>query len=292
MSKDVAAPTAILRRDQSLAEQQAGLVAAIKAKPNVLELRVHLAQLSMLTGNWTRAVAQLQTAATLAASAIPMAQMYREAIRCEMQREKIFAGELPPQTIGQPEPWFATLSQSLASRGKDAALADELMQQAFEAAPATPFLVDDTPVDWLADADSRLGPVCEIILKGQYYWLPFDHIQRLELEAPADLRDLVWLPGRLTLRNGGQHVVLIPSRYPRSYGRDDERLALSSLTVWEAIGEDAYAGYGQRSWVSSADDHAFLAIRALQRAGDEDEAGDETSDHAQDEAANDEAAPE
>lgn len=273
MRKDDAASANTLRRDQSLAEQQAGLVAAIKAKPNAVELRVHLAQLSMLTGNWTRAVAQLQTAATLAASAIPMAQMYREAIRCEIQREKIFAGELAPQTIGQPEPWFATLSQSLTSRGKDNALADELMQQAFEAAPATAFVLDETPVEWLADADSRLGPICEIILKGQYYWLPFDHIQRLELEAPNDLRDLVWLPGRLTLRNGGQHVVLIPSRYPRSYGRDDERLALASLTSWEEIGADAYAGYGQRSWVSNVDDHAFLAVRALQRA-DEDGAED------------------
>ena len=112
--------------------------------------------------------------------------------------------------------------------------------------------------------------------------------EQIDLPGKADLRDLVWLPGRLTLRNGGQHVVLVPSRYPRSYGRDDERLALSSLTVWEPIGDDAYAGYGQRSWVSSADDHAFLAVRALQRAGDDDESSDETTD----EAANDEAAPE
>lgn len=268
--------SATMRRDQTLAEQQADLVAKIRTQPDSLPLRVHLAQLSMLTGNWTRAVAQLQTAATLAASAIPMAQMYREAIRCELQREKVFAGELPPQTIGEPEPWFATLTQSLASRGKDDALADELMQQAFEAAPATSFVLDDTPVEWLADADSRLGPVCEIILKGQYYWLPFDHIQKLEFEAPSDLRDLVWLPGRLTLRNGGQHVVLVPSRYPRSYGQADERLVLASLTTWQPIGEDAYAGLGQRSWVSNVDDHAFLSVRSLERAG-EDAAGDEAA---------------
>lgn len=270
--------SATLRRDQSLAEQQAELVAAIRAKPESLPLRVHLAQLSMLTGNWSRAVTQLQTAATLSAAAIPMAQMYREAIRCELQREKVFAGELAPQTIGQPDPWFATLSQSLASRPRDKALADELMQQAFEAAPATSFLLDETPVEWLADADSRLGPVCEIILKGQYYWLPFDHIQLLELEPPTDLRDLVWLPGRLTLRNGGQHVVLVPSRYPRSYGQADERLALASLTTWEAIGEDAYAGLGQRSWVSDVDDHAFLSVRRMERA----EAADAGTDGAAD----------
>lgn len=268
--------SATMRRDQSLAEQQAELVAKIRTQPDSLPLRVHLAQLSMLTGNWTRAVAQLQTAATLSPSAIPMAQMYREAIRCELQREKVFAGELPPQTIGEPEPWFAQLSQSLASRGKDDALADELMQRAFDAAPATPFVLDGTRVEWLADADSRLGPICEIILKGQYYWLPFDHIQRLDFDAPSDLRDLVWLPGRLTLRNGGQHVVLVPSRYPRSYGQSDERLALASLTTWQPIGEDAYAGLGQRSWVSDVDDHAFLSVRSIERA-DEGAAGDEAA---------------
>ena len=268
--------SATLRRDQSLAEQQAELVAKIRTKPDSLPLRVHLAQLSMLTGNWSRAVAQLQTAATLGAAAIPMAQMYREAIRCELQREKVFAGELPPQTIGEPDTWFATLSQSLASRGKDDALADALMREAFDAAPTTSFVLDDKPVEWLADADSRLGPVCEIILKGQYYWLPFDHIQLLELEAPTDLRDLVWLPGRLTLRNGGQHVVLVPSRYPRSYGQADERLALASLTTWQAIGDDAYAGLGQRCWVSDADEHPLLAVRRLERAdGGDEAAGDE-----------------
>jgi type VI secretion system protein ImpE len=265
--------SATMRRDQSLAEQQAELVAAIRSKPDSLPLRVHLAQLSMLTGNWTRAVSQLQTAAQLGASAIPMAQMYREAIRCELQRERIFAGEAAPQTIGEPEPWFAQLSQSLSCRGKDDALADALMQQAFEAAPATPFQLDDTRVEWLADADSRLGPVCEIILKGQYYWLPFDHIQQLELEAPTDLRDLIWLPGRLTLRNGGQHVVLVPSRYPKSYAHGDDKLALAALTAWQTIGSEAYAGLGQRSWVSDVDDHAFLGVRSLQRL-DEDAEGE------------------
>lgn len=261
-----AALSATLRRDRPLADQQAELMAAIRAKPGSLPLRVHLAQLSMLLGNWQRALSQLQTAATLAASAIPMAQTYREAIRCELLRERVFAGAAPPQTIGQPETWFATLSESLARRGKDDALADELLQQALEAAPATAFRLDGQEIAWLADADSRLGPVCEVILKGQYYWLPLDEVQLLELDAPADLRDLVWLPGRLTLRNGGQHVVLVPSRYPRSYAADDDRLALAALTTWQAIGEDAYAGLGQRSWVSDVDEHAFLDVRRLERA--------------------------
>jgi len=66
--------------------------------------------------------------------------------------------------------------------------------------------------------------------------------------------------------------VLVTSRYPRSYGQADERLALASLTAWQAIGEDAYAGLGQRCWVSDVDEHPLLAARRLERAGDAGEA--------------------
>ena len=29
------------------------------------------------------------------------------------------------------------------------------------------------PFEWVADADSRLGPVMEAIINGRYYWVPF-----------------------------------------------------------------------------------------------------------------------
>ncbi len=253
-----------LRHDLPLSEQLDALTAAIRQTPGDVKLRTHLAQLSMVMGNWERAVSQLQTATQLDASTIPMAQTYREAIRCEVLRERVFAGEISAQTVGEPAPWFAHLAQSLTSRAAgETALADDLLAQAFEQAEAVPFSIDGREVAWLADGDSRLGPVCEVILNGQYYWLPFERIHALEIEEPVDLRDLVWIPATLTLSNEGKHPVLIPSRYPLSHRQGNDRLALSSLTEWQPLGEETWSGLGQRMLVSDQDDHPFLSVRAI-----------------------------
>jgi type VI secretion system protein ImpE len=254
------------RDPQSLGEQMQALMARVRTQPSEPKLRIHLAQLAMLLGQWERALTQLQAAAMTDASALPFAQTYREAIRCERLRERVFAGELAPPALGEPPHWFALLAQALAQRaaGQHAA-ADALQAEAYDAAPATAFELDGQAVAWLADGDSRLGPVCELLLGGNYYWIPFDDVDTLEVEAPTDLRDLVWIPARLTLRNGGQHPVLIPSRYPGSAESGDDGLALSRLTRWDALSESAWAGLGQRMWVSDRGEHPLLDIRELRR---------------------------
>ncbi len=266
---DAALPRMSLH-ELSLGEQLADLTAAIRTKPGSAPLRVHLAQLCMLMGDWERAVAQLQTAAQLDASAIPMAQVYREAIRCERVRERVFSGSIAPSCLGEPVPWFATLSEALSRRcAGENALADELQAQAFATAEEIPFCIDANEVAWIADGDSRLGPVCEVIVNGQYYWLPFDGIRSVELDAPTDLRDLVWASGTLTLRNGGKHPMLMPSRYPLSHTRNDDRLARASLTLWDEIGTDTWAGSGQRTWVTDQGEYGMLEVRRIERAGED-----------------------
>ncbi|MBF2998639.1 virulence protein SciE type, partial [Pseudomonas aeruginosa] len=73
--------------------------------------------------------------------------------------------------------------------------------------------IGEAPFAWLADADTRLGPVLEVIFNGRYAWLPMSNLRSLKVEAPSDLRDLVWLPAELTLANGGVTVALLPARY-------------------------------------------------------------------------------
>ncbi len=42
-----------------------------------------------------------------------MAQTYREAIICEVYREKVFAGEKEPLIFGEPQEWVALLIEAL-----------------------------------------------------------------------------------------------------------------------------------------------------------------------------------
>ena len=236
----------------------------VRARPADAKLRVFLFQLLCVLGQWERALNQLKVASELEPLALPMAQMYGNAVRCEAMRAAVFAGQKSPMILGEPDQWLALLIESrlLAGRG-EGAHAEQLRQRAFEDAPVSSGEIDGRPFDWVADADSRLGPVMEAIINGRYYWVPFSRLTRVTMEAPEDLRDLVWMPAHLDFENGGESLALIPTRYPGSESSDDGAIALARKTVWEPIGEDAYRGLGQRLLATDAGETPILEIRSL-----------------------------
>jgi len=138
-----------------------------------------------------------------------------------------------------------------------------LRSQALELAPTSTGTVNGTAFTWLADADSRLGPVLEAIVKGNYYWVPIQQIRSIEIEKPSDLRDSVWLPAVFTWSNGGQASGLIPTRYPGSEASVDSLLCLARKTVWQDKGNDNYHGLGQRLLATDSEDYPLMEIRSI-----------------------------
>jgi type VI secretion system protein ImpE len=249
--------------DQSIAQQLAETQQSVRNAPTDGALRTFLFQLYAISGAWEKAVAQLQAAAQFDATAIPMAQLYREAIRCEMIRTDVFAGTKTPGVLSAPESWVGYLSEALSFIAQNKfAEAASLREKAFDLAPTSSGQVGETAFEWFADADSRLGPICEAFVNGQYYWLPFSHITSIKFETPVDLRDLVWTPAVITLRNGGQHPALIPTRYPTSENEADE-FALSKKTSWVEHANDTWIGLGQRMFATDAGEFAQLDIRQI-----------------------------
>jgi len=242
----------------------------VRAKPQDAKLRVFLFQLLCVLGQWDRALNQLNVAAQLDASALAMAQMYREAIRCELLRAKVFEGATPPMVFGQPEEWLALLIEALllAGRGK-AKESAELRARAFDGAAGTAGTLGEQPFEWIADADSRLGPVLEAIVDGRYYWVPFERIRRITLEAPADLRDMVWAPAKLRLANGGDAAALIPARYPGSELDTNGLIRLGRKTEWDEVAPDTFHGRGQRMFATGEGEYALLSVRRLELGGAE-----------------------
>lgn len=236
----------------------------VRREPSKAELRVFLFQLLAVMGQWERAHAQLDVAAELDAKALAMAQMYREAIHCERLRADVFAGKKSPVVFGEPEEWLALLIESLLVDGAPGGgRAQALRDRAFEAAPASGGSLDGEPFEWIADADMRLGPVCEAVINGRYYWVPFARIARIDLDAPADLRDLVWMPAHFQFANAGEAVGVIPTRYPGSEAADDPRLRLARKTVWNEDSPEVYFGLGQRILTTDAGEHALMDVRSI-----------------------------
>lgn len=236
----------------------------VRRRPADPKLRIFLAQLLMVTGDWDRAINQLSVAAELDAAVLPMKHTYTAAIQCERLRAAVFAGDKSPLVLGDPPPWIALLLQGVALGGKGKSReAQELRARALEDAPATSGTMNGTGFEWIADADSRLGPVLEVLLNGAYYWVPFSRIRHIEFEKPADVRDLVWISARFTWSNDGQAMGLIPVRYPGSAHAGEDTLRLARKTLWTEISEGEFAGLGQRVLTTNSDELGLLDVREI-----------------------------
>jgi type VI secretion system protein ImpE len=242
----------------------AALQDKIRNQPADPKLRTFLFQLLAVRGDWDRALNQLKVVAEMEAAALPMAQAYREAILCERFRQAVFEGRQTPLVFGEPEDWIALLIQALGhtARGEHAQ-ADALRAEAFEKAPATGGTLDGQPFAWIADADSRLGPVLEALLNGRYYWIPLHRIRRIDVEPPEDLRDFVWAPAHFEWTNGGELVGLIPTRYPGSEAAEDSAVRLARKTEWTELSDQTFIGLGQRMLATDNGETALLDVRQL-----------------------------
>ncbi len=252
----------------------------VRRNPADFKNRVFLFQLLVVTGQWERALTQLNLTGELDAIALAMVQTYREALRCEVFRQQVFAGKRMPLVFGQPQEWVAHLLESfrLLADGKFPE-SKRLRDTAFQAAPARTGTIlvgkgldkgkdeaepQGEPFQWIADADPRLGPVLEAIINGKYYWVPLENVRELTIDPPADLRDVVWMPAHFEWINGGETVALLPTRYSGSESSPDPQIRLARKTEWNEAAPDLFVGMGQRMLATDAGEYPLMEVRKIQ----------------------------
>jgi len=238
---------------------------SVKKKPADTSLRVFLFELLAVLGDWDRAEQQLDVIQGLGdADSLVMSITYSSALQAERQRQQVFAGQAEPSTLGQSEQWVGDMVKALGllTTG-DVVAAARLRDGAFEAAPARPGLLNDTPFTWVADADPRIGPCLEVIVNSEYYWVPSTHIKALTITEPENLRDLVWLPVQFEWMDGEEKIGLIPVRYPGSETSAEGAVNLSRTTLWNVISDNYALGIGQRQLATDSSEYALLDIRSL-----------------------------
>ena len=253
-----------LLQSGNLAEALTAVQNDVKKQPAESRHRVFLFQLLCARGEWDRALTQLKVLEDLDASNLPLVRTYSTAIQCEGVRADVFGGKRSPLVFGDPEQWLALLLEAdrLLADGK-VGDAETVRAEALDKAPATAGTIDGDPFDWIMDADPRIGPVCEVILNGKYYWVPFSRIAKITVETPEDLRDLIWLPANFQWSNGGEALGLIPVRYPGSETADDPMVVLSRKTEWQDVSANTQLGIGQRLLATSNSDFALLDTREI-----------------------------
>lgn len=256
-----------------LSDALARAEADVRARPQHASPRRLLFELLCVLGQWERALTQLQAWAAREADADSTAHVMRGLIRAEHQRTEVFAGRLEAPTLcaaDAPAPaWMAGLGEALKLAaeahlaGMDASHepADAARESALSRAPDTPGSSNLLPAfDWITDSDSRLGPVCEVIVAGAYRWLAFEHLAKVSKAAPAGLIDLVWSQVDLVLRDGSALKAYMPMRYPVHAG-DRDALLMARETVWSEVGRTGVHARGQKMWTTDAGDMPLLDLR-------------------------------
>jgi type VI secretion system protein ImpE len=258
--------------DRALVELQE----EVRNSPDEPRLRIFLFQLLSVLGQWERAFTQLQVVRDLDPGAIAMVRSYEAVLQCEALRQQVFAGEKSPLILGDPDPWMAKLVESLRlSAQGDAEAARKLRDSAYEEAPTSAGTLTSAgdlnagggenvvDFDWIADADSRLGPVLEIVLNGRYYWAPFQRIKQIKIDPPEDLRDVVWMPAQFLWTNDGEAVGMIPTRYAGSQHDGDGQIRLARRTEWREPAAGVFEGIGQRILATDAGEFGIMNVRQI-----------------------------
>jgi type VI secretion system protein ImpE len=222
-----------------LDEAVQALNAELRNDPQDVKRRTFLFELLCFAGNFDRAEKQLDILAEASPEAMTGTLVYRAALAGERTRRGMFeTGNYPKSDTANPGAIRGTLN--------------------------------GTPFESIADSDPRIGPRLEVYAAGTYMWIPFEHIQSLEMQPPKRLRDLMWAP--MVLRTGPSFKgvelgeVLVPTLSPFTCRHADDAVRLGRATIWEdKDGEEI--PYGQKNFLIDGEDFPILELRHLEIAG-------------------------
>lgn len=236
----------------------------IRDHPTKTAARWLLFELLCIQGSWERALKQLQTWATLSAGSEGVAHTMRGLIRAEHQRHAVLAGEQAPVPVVELTPWMADLAQAIRLNAQaDHSQADLARVRALDAAADVPGQGNLGAFAWIADSDTRLGPVCEVVAQGSYRWLGFHDLRSLHIAPPQRLLDLVWASAQLVLHDGTPLRAMLPVRYalPTPPAAATDGQLLGRETRWTEVGETGVFAAGQKIWATDQGDWPLLDIR-------------------------------
>jgi type VI secretion system protein ImpE len=209
------------------------LTAYLRDRPSDTVSRTFLFELLCFAGEYSRAEKQLAVLASGSPDKETGAIVYYAALHAERTRHDLFEKEeFPTDTPASP--------------------AGEL---------------NGKPFTELRDADPDIGARLEVFAAGAYVWLPFEHLESLEMGPPQRLRETLWAPALVqaapSFRGMDLGEVLIPAIYPFSWKHPDEQVWLGRMTEWSADETGRESPTGQKTLLVDGEEFPFLEVRLL-----------------------------
>ena len=241
------------------------LTSKVKASPTDIRLRTFLFELLVFAGDWDRAERQLDVIGQQSVKAEVGVEVYRNNIKAERDRARLFSDGLHPHFLSEP-PAYIDLHLETINRIREGngAEARALLDRAEEDRPALMGRLNGTPFLDFRDYNDLVGPVLELIIANKYTWVPLERIKRVELGAPRELRDLIWVAANLETCDGVIGEAFVPALYCGSNKHPDDRVKLGRMTDWDQISEGLYRGAGLRLFLVDDHDRPMLEARTIE----------------------------
>lgn len=220
-----------------LSEAVQALGAELRENPTDAKRRTFLFELLCFAGEFDRAEKQLNVLAGENKDAEMGAILYHSALHAERVRHDLF-------------------------QKKDYPVTGE--------AQSRPGTLNGQPFESIEDADPRIGARLELFAAGAYLWIPFEHIESVELQAPHRLRDLLWSPAIVrtgpAFRGTELGEVLVPVLSPFSWRHPNDAVRLGRATEWAQEDGGEMVPFGQRMLLVDGEDFPILEVRKLEFA--------------------------
>lgn len=241
------------------------LTGEVKASPADAARRTFLFELLCFAGQWDRAEKQLDVIGHQSAQADLGVQVYRNNIKAERERQRVFTEGVQPHFLNEPPAYVDYLVAALNQiREGNMTEARESLDRAEEERPALSGKLGEAEFQDLRDYDDTVGPVLELIVKDKYTWLPFEQVKRFEIMPPRQLRDLLWASARIEALDGTIGEVYVPALYAGSSQAEDDQVRLGRMTDWKQIGEEVYRAAGLRLFLVDGEDKTLFEVGGVE----------------------------
>jgi type VI secretion system protein ImpE len=237
----------------------------VKANPADPKRRLFLFELLAFAGDLERARRQIDAVNFGQVEMEAAVLAYAKLLDAEQARRRLFSEGLKPQFFGEPSDHvrlrLEAVNRLREGQSKEAA---ETLARAAEAFPALKGKLNGREFQSLRDCDDLFAGVLEVMAHGAYYWVPLDQVIALGMNTPRYPRDLLWLPARLTLADGGQGEVFLPTLYPGSHEHPDDEIKLGRKTDWKGEEGGPVLGIGCRDFLVGEEVIGLLEWRELE----------------------------
>lgn len=226
-----------LLRDGKLDEAADWLAAHLRDNPGDARSRTTLFELLCFQGEFDRAEKHLKILGEGSKEIMTGALLYHAALHAERIRREMFEKATYP----------APLSDSAGQLNGT---------------------INGNPFASITDSDPRIGARLEVFGAGDYFWIPFAQIETITMEPPKRLRDLLWIPARVTTAPGFEQremgELLIPALSPLTFKHPEAEVRLGRLTEWCADEQGSEYPYGLKMLSIDGEEFPILEIRKLE----------------------------